>query len=149
VAEILVELHARGIQIEPRPHGGVKLVPARLIDPELFNRIHAHKAELLALLARQSADTVDRVEIPTDATPESLIDICRFYGVCLRIDPDRTVIVESYGKAWCALVGAIAAHVDEIASILLTTGRRARLVPAGRAEHGQRADIGFNVEHLP
>jgi hypothetical protein len=63
-----------------------------------------------------------RVELPADATPESLIDVCRHYGVGLRIDPDGTVVVESYGKAWHALVGAVAAHVDEIASILLTTG---------------------------
>jgi len=72
--------------------------------------------------SRLAADAGDRVEIPADATPESLIDFCRRYGVGLRIDPDGTVVIESYGKAWCALVGAIAAHVDEIASILLTTG---------------------------
>jgi hypothetical protein len=68
------------------------------------------------------ADAGDRVEIPADATPESLIDVCLCYGIGLRVDPDGTVVIESYGKAWRALVGAIAAHVDEIASILLTTG---------------------------
>jgi len=72
--------------------------------------------------SRPATDTGDRVEIPTDARPESLIDVCRKYSVGVRIDPDGTVVVESYGKAWRALVGAIAAHVDEIASILLTTG---------------------------
>ena len=71
---------------------------------------------------RTLADAWERVEIRADATPESLIYVCRRYGVGLRIDLDGTVVVESYGKAWCALVGAIAAHVDEIASILLITG---------------------------
>lgn len=44
------------------------------------------------------------------------------YGVGLRIDPDGALVVESYGKAWRVLVGAVAASVYEIASILLTTG---------------------------
>lgn len=70
----------------------------------------------------RAADTGDRVEIPADAAPESLIDVCCKYGVGLRIDPDGTVVIESYGKAWRGLVGAIEAHVDEIASILLITG---------------------------
>lgn len=50
VTEILVELRVRGVRIEPRPHGGVSLVPARLIDPDLLDRIRAHKAELLVTL---------------------------------------------------------------------------------------------------
>jgi len=72
--------------------------------------------------SRRTADSGDRVEIRVDATSGSLIDVCRKYGVGLRIVRDGTVVVESYGKGWHALVGAIAAHVDEIASILLTTG---------------------------
>jgi hypothetical protein len=59
-SEILAELHARGVHIEPRPHGGVRLVPARLIDPDLLNRIYQHKAELLVhLRAEQSGATAD------------------------------------------------------------------------------------------
>jgi hypothetical protein len=55
-SEILAELRVRGVRIEPRPNGGVKLVPIRLIDPNLLSRIRAHKAELLAQLAH----TADR-----------------------------------------------------------------------------------------
>lgn len=56
VTEILTELYNRGVHIEPRPHGGVRLVPARLIDPDLFNRICVHKTELLALLASRQEE---------------------------------------------------------------------------------------------
>ncbi len=50
VSEVLAELRARGVRIEPRPHGGVRLVPARLIDPDLLNRIREHKRALLGHL---------------------------------------------------------------------------------------------------
>lgn len=91
-------------------------IKMRSADIAYENQTSGRKASRLA------ADSGDRVEIPADATPKSLIDVCRRYGVGLRIDRDGTVIIESYGKAWHALVGAMAAHVDEIASILLTTG---------------------------
>lgn len=74
------------------------------------------------IASRLAADSRDRVDVRADATPGRLIDVCREYGVGLRIDPDGTVVVESYGKAWRALVEAIATHIDEIASILMATG---------------------------
>jgi hypothetical protein len=119
--ELIAALGRRGLKLYPES-GYLIAEPAHLLTDTDRSSIRAAKADLLALFARPPADTEDRVEIRADATPESLIDVCRKYGVGLRIDPDGMLVVESYGKAWRALVGAIAAHVDEIASILLTTG---------------------------
>jgi len=86
VSEILAELRARGIRIDLRPHGGVRLVPARLIDPPLLDRIRAHKTELLARLhARQSEAEIDRLAradgwapLPPAVAPAySIISTCR------------------------------------------------------------------------
>jgi hypothetical protein len=60
-SEIAAELRVRGVRAEPLPHGGVRLIPARLIDPDLLSRILRHKTELLLILRaehyRATADT--------------------------------------------------------------------------------------------
>jgi hypothetical protein len=56
------------------------------------------------------------------APAQSLIDTCRQYDVGLRVDPDGTLVVESYGRAWRSLVQAIGAHADGIANMLITMG---------------------------
>lgn len=62
VTDILADLQARGVRIELRPHGGVLLVPARLIDPPLLDRIRAHKTELLVRLhAERKEGEIDRL----------------------------------------------------------------------------------------
>jgi tubulysin polyketide synthase-like protein len=104
--ELVESLSARGLDLCVAD-GRIGVQPAGRLSDQERALIRTHKSELLTLLAN---------------TPESLIDICRKHGVGLRIDPDGTVVVESYGKAWRALVAAIAAHVDEIASIMLATG---------------------------
>lgn len=48
--EIVTELRALGIRAESRGNGGVRLVPARVIDPRLRERIIAHKKEVIARL---------------------------------------------------------------------------------------------------
>src|SRR5208282_2919052 len=110
--EILAELHARGIRIESRPRGGVRLVPARLIGPDLLNRIHRHKTELLVTLhAAKEVAEIDRLACadgwtplpPTGHPAYSILDECRRFGVALRID-------EGTGDL---LVGKAAATADE------------------------------------
>jgi hypothetical protein len=49
----------------------------------------------------------------------TLITICRNYGVTLRVDDFDGTLVIGPG-AWRSLVRAIAAHVDEIAELLIT-----------------------------
>jgi hypothetical protein len=120
--QLIAGLQTRDVHLLAKADRLVLDAPRGVLTPQEVERIRAAKGDLMAFLARPPADAWDRVEIPADATPKSLIDVCRRYGVGLRIDPDGTVVVESYGKAWRALVRAIAAQVDEIASILLTTG---------------------------
>ncbi len=120
---LIADLKTRDVRFLAEADRLVLDAPKGVLTPQELERIRAAKPALLALFApRPTADAGDRVEVPADATPESLIDVCRRCGVGLRIDPDGTLVVESYGKAWRALIGAIAAYVDEIASILLTTG---------------------------
>lgn len=125
-SEILAELQSRGIHFERRPHGGVRLVPARLIDSDLLNRIHAHKAALLAALRAQQeqaeSDRIARLDaerceadrqarrgydfdptapshaeyLPDGHPAFSILETCQRYGVALRIDSDGTLVV---GKA--------------------------------------------------
>ena len=119
---LLAELRGRDVSVLANGSRLILDAPRDLLTTQDIERIRAAKADLLALLDSSPLDIGDRIEIRGDATPESLIDICCRSRVGLRIDPDGTVVVESYGNAWFALVRAIAAHVDEIASILLTTG---------------------------
>ncbi len=62
-AEILAELRERGIRIEPRPEGRLRLTPAKAADPDLLEKVRAHKAELLRLLGNPGPQN----EAPADA----------------------------------------------------------------------------------
>ena len=48
----------------------------------------------------------------------SLIRTCREYGVGLRLETDGTVVVESNGKAWKALVRELERNVDQVAELI-------------------------------
>ena len=134
-SEILAELRVRGVRIEPRPHGGVKLVPIRLIDPDLLNRIHRHKAELLVTLhAGQEVAEIDRRARadgwkplpPTGHPAYSILETCQRAGVALRIDPENgdLVVGRAGAKAdeptqpWVDLVHELEAHVEAVATLV-------------------------------
>lgn len=48
--EVLSELRKRGVRVEPRPAGKLRLTPARAVDLALLENVREHKAELLLLL---------------------------------------------------------------------------------------------------
>jgi hypothetical protein len=58
-AQLLAELRARGIELEPAD-GGLRVRAAAPPEPELREAIRRHKAELLALLAPRR-DTIPRL----------------------------------------------------------------------------------------
>ena len=96
VDKIFAELHAQGVRIEARPHGGIRLVPAHLIGPELLNRIHLHKAAVIVTFhAEQEAAESDRVARAAGSKPlppdrhlaYSILTTCQRAGVALRSTP--------------------------------------------------------------
>lgn len=135
VGKILVELRVLGVRIEPRPHGGVRLIPARLIDPDLFNRIRRHKSALLAhLCAEQKTADISRVARadgwkplqPDGHSAYSILTTCQHAGVALRIDPEKgdLVVGRAGAKAdeptqpWVDLVRELEAHVEAVATLV-------------------------------
>jgi hypothetical protein len=134
VSGILAELRARGIRFELRPRGGVRFVPARLIDPPLLDRIRAHKTELLARLhAEQRGAGIDRLArahgwtpLPLAGAPAcSIISTCQGYGVALRIDQNGDLVVGKDGaetgeptQPWRSLIIAIEAHLDDVSALV-------------------------------
>jgi len=134
VSEIVAELRARGVRIECRKHGGIRLAPASSIDSSLLDRIHAHKSALLAHLHGQQEDTdIDRLarcdgweRLPPAGTPAySIVETCQHYGVALRIDDAGDLVVGKAGakaeaptQPWRSLVMALEAHVDEVAELI-------------------------------
>lgn len=48
--EVLSELRKRGVRVEPRPAGKLRLTPARAVNLALLENVREHKAELLLLL---------------------------------------------------------------------------------------------------
>lgn len=131
VSDILADLHARGVRIEPRHHGGVRLTPARLIDTGLLARIHAHKPGLLARVRveREEAE-IDRLSCadgwrpppPTGAPAYSIVESCREHGVALRIDESGDLVVGKAGakadeptQPWPELLARIEAHLEAVA----------------------------------
>jgi hypothetical protein len=134
-SEIVAELRARGVRAEPLPHGGIRLVPIRLINPDLFSRIYQHKAELLASLhGRKEAAEIEplarsygRTPLPPTSHPAySILETCQRAGVALRIDPENGDLV--VGKAganvdeptqpWADLVRKLEAHVEVVATLV-------------------------------
>jgi hypothetical protein len=144
VSEILTELHDRGVRIELRPHGGVRLVPARLIDPDLLNRIRAHKTELLIMLRKEQEQAETNRLARADGwrpLPEpshsaySILETCQRCGVALLIDPATgdLVVAKAGARAdepsqpWPKLLTEIEAHLEAVA----------RLVESGWTLHGE------------
>ncbi len=134
VSDLLAELQARGIRFELWPRGGVRFVPARLIDPPLLDRIRAHKTELLARLhAERREAEIDRLARadgwapppPAGAPAYSIIDTCHRYGVALRIDQNGDLVVGKAGARagqpshpWPSLLQAIEAHIEAVALLV-------------------------------
>jgi hypothetical protein len=136
VIDILNELRARGVRIEPRPHGGVRLVPARLIDAELLNRILNHKAEVLTQFrAEQEERRIDGLATMDGWKPlalagapaYSILETCRRHGIAVSLDEDGCLRI---GKAdgsgqeptlWPSLEIAIEAHLEAVTA-LVTAG---------------------------
>jgi hypothetical protein len=134
VSEILAELEGRGIRFEFRPHGGVRLVPARLIDQPLPDSIRAHKTELLARLhAGQKKEELDRPARadgskplpPTGAPAYSIITTCQHHGVALSLDEAGDLMIgRADGRTdelihqWPSLFMAIEAHLEDVASLV-------------------------------
>jgi hypothetical protein len=134
VSEILAELDGRGVRIEFRQHGGVRLVPARLIDPPLLDCIRAHKTELLARLhAEREEAKIDRLtraggrkSLPPPSAPAySIIGTCKRHGVALRIDENGALVVEKDGAKgdqstdpWPTLLMAIEAHLADVVTLV-------------------------------
>jgi hypothetical protein len=133
--EIVVALRARGVRVEPLPHGGIRLVPISMIDPDLFSRIYQYKAELLATLhAEHEAVEIDRVPRAAGWKPQppaghpaySILETCQRAGVALRIDPENgdLVVGKAGAKAdeptqpWAALVHELEAHVEAVATLV-------------------------------
>ncbi len=48
--EVLSELRKRGVRLQPRPAGKLRLTPAKAVDLALLENVREHKAELLLLL---------------------------------------------------------------------------------------------------
>jgi hypothetical protein len=96
----------------------LKALARGILEREAVMRNSAQEAEIDGLARANGWKPLSRPGYPA----WRIIEICHAHGVGLRIEPDGTVVIESYGRAWHALIEAIAAHVDEIASILLTTG---------------------------
>jgi hypothetical protein len=134
ICELLAELEARGVRFALRPHGGVRLIPKRLIDPPLLDLIRAHKTELLARLhAEQGEAEIDRLARadgwkplpPASAPAYSIIGTCKRHGVTLRIDKIGALVVEKDGaKAhestdpWPTLLMAIEAHLADVVTLV-------------------------------
>jgi hypothetical protein len=133
--EIVAEIHSRGLRVEMRPKGGVRLVPARLMDPVLLRRILAHKAEVLARLRaeRQEAE-INRLAradgwkpLPPAGHPAySVLDKCRHHGVALRIDPETGDLVVGRAGAtadeptqpWPTVLMELEAHLEDVAALV-------------------------------
>ena len=64
----------------------------------------------------QIAPTVDTTRVDT---ARSLIRTCKEYGIGLRLEHDGTVVVESNGKAWRALVRDLEKNVEPVAELIL------------------------------
>ena len=54
--EVLSELRKRGVRVESRPAGKLRLTPARAVDLALLENVREHKAELLLLLRNAAPD---------------------------------------------------------------------------------------------
>ena len=134
VSEILADLQARGIRFELRPRGGVRFVPAHLIDQHLLARIHAHNTELLAQIHSEqkeaeidrSASADGRKPLPPARAPAySIIATCHHHGMALRIDEAGDLMIgRADGKAdelirqWPSLFMAIEAHLEDITALV-------------------------------
>ena len=59
-------------------------------------------------------------EVPRSNREEArgLIQTCKEYGIGLRLEPDGTLVVESNGKAWRALVRDIETNVEHVAELI-------------------------------
>jgi|GEM_PF-2769043 len=129
------ELRARGVRVEPRPHGGVRLEPAHLIDAELLSRILTHKAEVLAQLrAEQEERRMDRLAtmdgwkpLPLAGAPAySILETFRRHGIALSLAPDGCLRIgraDGSGQEpalWPSLIGAIEAHLHAVTALVAT-----------------------------
>jgi len=159
VGEILFELRARGVRIESRPHGGVRLVPARLIDPDLLNRIRAHKTELLIVLRTEHEHAeIDRLARSNDWRPPpepghpaySILETCQRYGVALRIDPATGDLVvgkagaraEEPTQPWPSLLHALETHLEAVARLVESGWTLTAEFPKEAATEGGAIAIG-------
>ncbi len=134
--EILAELRARGIRIQPAAtRGNLWLEPKRAVDPLLLEKVRQHKAELLAHIRSEQkpteTDCLAHGDGPTPLPPTghpaySILDTCQRAGVALRIDPENgdLVVGKAGAKAdeptqpWVDLVRELEAHVEAVARLV-------------------------------
>ena len=176
---LLAELERRGCAVYADCEN-LRIRP-KLNDAELLSQLRMHKAQLLELVRRandaeferarefarqcekhnldlQSELEVERLAradgYPTPA--QLLMKTCVEHGVGLRLDPDGTLVVESHGRAWRALVKEIENHVEEIAA-LIEEGWQAYDAGKGKDDENDMPRTGLicrrkhkhsNVQHL-
>jgi hypothetical protein len=58
--EVLSELRRRGVRIELRPAGKLRLAPASAVGPALLEQVRYRKAELLILISNQTPGATGR-----------------------------------------------------------------------------------------
>jgi hypothetical protein len=92
--DLLNELRAAGIRIEPRPVGKLRLTPKDRLTPELIEKVRAAKAELLLLLAPQSTAEAKAATTHTDPAAKAMTLFARLRGCALpagRIPAARAI----------------------------------------------------------
>jgi len=62
-SDALTKLRSLGIRAELRADGSVALIPASLVSPELLAEAKAHRDELAAVLANESATAADTADV--------------------------------------------------------------------------------------
>jgi len=103
---LLVELRRRGLTLTAR-NGQLLVGPAGLLSPELRASIRAHRAELIALLAAESAPVVESypstTQPPRIAQRANLGPSRAFCGACSHFLPDYINPSEGLGR--CGVTG--------------------------------------------
>ena len=151
-SEIAAELRVRGVRAEPLAHGGVRLIPARLIDPDLLSRIHRHKSELLLILRaehyRAAADTalalLNRLRcyiLPTGRMPVVSQLAEALAPFALAADPAAILgALRDFERELVALGGAHDPELTEAVSMVERSFPGARLVEIGNPFPSRRRE---------
>ena len=117
--QILSELWTLGVRLTVED-GKLIAEPLSRVPPDLRARAGEHKAEIIAAL--RDPETADAEDL---STPENILEVCRRYGVALRIDADGDLVVGKAGakahedsQPWPRLIAALEAHLVAAARLV-------------------------------